>query len=53
MFTVTFIIDNRIDFVRCFTEQILKHNLDVLKQLHAEIISIKNDRGETVNIELT
>jgi len=50
MFTITFIIDNRIDFVRCFTKEILKHNLNVLKERQAEIISIKNDRGETVNI---
>jgi len=50
MFTITFIIDNHIDFVRCFTKEILKHNLNVLKERQAEIISIKNDRGETVNI---
>lgn len=50
MFTITFIIDNRIDFVRCFTKEILKHNLNVLKQRQAEIISIKDDRGKTVNI---
>lgn len=50
MFTITFIINNRIDFVRCFTKEILKHNLNVLKERQAEIISIKNDHGETVNI---
>lgn len=50
MFTITFIIDNRIDFVRCFTKEILKHNLNVLKERQAEIIFIKNDYGETINI---
>lgn len=50
MFTITFIIDNRIDFVRCFTKEILKHNLNVLKKRQAKIISIKNDCGETINI---
>lgn len=50
MFTITFIIDNRLDFVRCFTEAILKHNLSVLKERQAKIISIKNERGETINI---
>lgn len=50
MFTITFIIDNRLDFVRCFTNTILKHNLNVLKERHAKIISIKNERGETINI---
>ena len=50
MFTITFIIDNRIDFVRCFTEEILKHNFNVLKERKAKIISIKNDCGETINI---
>lgn len=50
MFTITFIVDNRIDFVRCFTKQILQHNIQVLKERHAKIISIKNANGETVNI---
>ena len=50
MFTITFIINNRIDFVRCFTEEILKHNLNVLKERQAKIISIKNDCDETINI---
>ena len=50
MFTITFIIDNRVDYVRCFTKEILKHNLNVLKERQAKIISIKNDHGETINI---
>ena len=50
MFTITFIIDNRIDFVRCFTKEILKHNLNVLKERQAKIISVKNEYGETINI---
>ena len=50
MFTITFIIGNRMDFVRCFTEKILKHNLNILKERQAKIISVKNDRGETINI---
>lgn len=50
MFTITFVINNRIDFVRCFTEKILKHNMKVLKERQAKIISVKNDRGETINI---
>ena len=50
MFTITFIVDNRIDFVRCFTKEMLNHNLNVLKKRQAKIISIKNDRGETINI---
>ena len=50
MFTITFIIDNRIDFVRYFTKEILKHNFNVLKERKAKIISIKNERGETVNL---
>lgn len=50
MFTITFIIDNRIDFVRCSTEEILKHNLNVLKERQARILCIKNDLNETINI---
>ena len=50
MFTITFIINNRIDFVRCFTKEILKHNLNVLKERQAKIISIKNGRDEIINI---
>ena len=48
MFTITFIIENRMDFVRCFTEAILKHNLNVLKERQARIVCIKNMRGEKV-----
>ena len=50
MFTITFIINNRIDFVQCVTKEILKHNLNVLKELQAKIISIRNGRGEIINI---
>ena len=50
MFTVTFIIDNRIDFVKCFTKEVLKHNLNVLKERQAKVVSVKNERGETVTI---
>ena len=50
MFTITFTINNRVDFVRCFTKEILKHNLNVLKERQAKIISIKNERGETINV---
>jgi len=50
MFTITFVINNRIDFVRCFTKEILKHNLNVLKKRQAKIISIMNEYGETINV---
>lgn len=50
MFKITFIVGNRMDFIRCTTLEVARQVLNALEECNAQIVSIKNDRGETIHI---
>lgn len=50
MFKITFIIDNRMDFIRCATLEIVRQVINALEEVNAQIVSIKDFRGENVYI---